>query len=102
MAAASRTPSPSTRTPSACCNSSSRREEWRSPANRRRRHDRQGLPADCLALVLFIEPPCKRGEVLEHCAGIQLPLVGEGGECIRPRLALAHCQHPLEPRTGLL
>src|SRR5258706_12173144 len=56
--------------------------------------------ADPLALVLFVEPLLKRGEVFEQGPGVHPALAGQGFEGVRPGPTLSHLQHLPEPLAG--
>src|SRR5216683_1338009 len=51
------------------------------------------IPAYLVSRVLLIEPLLQRRKVVEDGARIHLPLASQSFERVRPRTALAHCQH---------
>src|SRR3954470_15725120 len=63
---------------------------------------RLSSPATLLPLVLLLEPPLQRLEVLEQGAAVHLPLAGHHLERVRPGLARAEGHHPLQLLSSLL
>src|SRR5438477_11608493 len=60
------------------------------------------LPTHWLTLILLVEPLLQRREVVENRRRIHLLLSGDRLERLRPRTALAHREHRVQPLPGVL